>query len=554
MKRLILTGMLSAVALAQAVEYDLYLVAGQSNCDGRADKTELTGRLAGWSGVQTNVLIHYTNPHSRDPENPTYQTGWTNLMPGFGIKYTSESFPSDRYGPELSFGKLMADSYPDRNAAFIKVSRGGTTLYSDWSPVGNGFMWQTFTNEVTQAMQALTDAGHTLNLRGMIWHQGESDINRTSAEFSADLTAFLSAVRSFAGDAELPVVLGELAPQYASRTIDLNAVAAVDPYTSIVSAEDLMFPDAVHFDSVSQLVLGRRYAAAIQQHFFTSELVENDTVVFFGDSITQKGVLENGYVTLFADAAASNYPSGLIEVIGAGVSGDKMADLQARLESDVLSHDPTVVVIYIGINDVWHWSKPDPGTGLPREGTTPENYEAGMLDLISRIEAAGARAVICTPTVIGEQCDPDEVNAVMLEEFAAICRTVARTTGSQLVDLRAYFADYLLLNNTADATSGILTADTVHLNDAGNRVVADALEDALMNPLPDIGNLALATDGSEAIFSWAGYASHAYGLVGTTNLAEGAWTVLESRTGLDGINSMTNQMNGAGAYYRIIGF
>jgi len=43
-----------------------------------------------------------------------------------------------------------------------------------------------------------------------------------------------------------------------------------------------------------------------------------------------------------------------VEVIGAGISGNKVPDLQRRLERDVLKKKPTVVFIYIGINDVWH--------------------------------------------------------------------------------------------------------------------------------------------------------------------------------------------------------
>ena len=42
------------------------------------------------------------------------------------------------------------------------------------------------------------------------------------------------------------------------------------------------------------------------------------------------------------------------EMINAGISGHKVPDLQGRLDRDVLSKEPTVVFIYIGINDVWH--------------------------------------------------------------------------------------------------------------------------------------------------------------------------------------------------------
>lgn len=546
------------VGAASAAEVDVYLVAGQSNCDGRGDTNDLTGRLEGWYAEQTNVLINYTNPRSKDPENPTYETGWTSLMPGFAVRDANETIPSERFGLELSFGKMMADSYPDRSIALIKVSRGGTTLYSDWNPDSNGFMWQTFTNKVTEALQELTDAGGSYDLKGMIWHQGESDIGQTSAAFTANLTNFLARVRSFVGKPELPIVVGELTALYQDRTDDMTAVAAADPYTEIASATNLLTnlvsPLYTHFDSLSLLVYGRRYAVLSQVLPTTSTLARDDTVVFFGDSITAKGVLENGFVTLFSSAVESAFPTAGIEVIGAGVSGDKIDDLQDRLDEDVLSYDPTIVVIYIGINDVWHWTKPDPSTGEAREGTTAEDYEAGLTNLISRIEAAGARAVICTPTVIGEQADPDDANYGMLEEFSTICRTVAAEYDCQLVDLRMLFTDYLLLNNTNDLSSGVLTADTVHMNDTGNALIADAFEDAFgVSGIPEIGDITLSAAGSSAVFSWGASSVATYTLQVSTNLAEGSWSNLVDIIGADGEISVTNAADNPQAYFRVEG-
>ena len=50
-----------------------------------------------------------------------------------------------------------------------------------------------------------------------------------------------------------------------------------------------------------------------------------------------------------------------VELIGKGVSGDKVSDLLTRYKDDVIKLNPDIVFIYIGINDVWH--KYDYGTG-----------------------------------------------------------------------------------------------------------------------------------------------------------------------------------------------
>ncbi len=59
-------------------------------------------------------------------------------------------------------------------------------------------------------------------------------------------------------------------------------------------------------------------------------------------------------MTLFRKAIEQKRPGSGIKVIGAGISGNKVPNLEDRLDRDVLSHKPNVVVIYIGINDVWH--------------------------------------------------------------------------------------------------------------------------------------------------------------------------------------------------------
>jgi len=80
------------------------------------------------------------------------------------------------------------------------------------------------------------------------------------------------------------------------------------------------------------------------------QLSDGETVVFLGDSITQQGAGPDGYVTLVRKAIDAKRPDSKIKVIGAGISGHKVPDLEKRLDQDVLSHKPDVVVIYIGIN------------------------------------------------------------------------------------------------------------------------------------------------------------------------------------------------------------
>jgi lysophospholipase L1-like esterase len=204
-------------------------------------------------------------------------------------------------------------------------------------------------------------------------------------------------------------------------------------------------------------------------------LKKGERIVFLGDSITAGGVGEKGYVTLIGQALNKKHKGLGITIIGAGVSGSKVPDLQKRLDRDVLKKKPTIVVIYIGINDVWH------GLRNPAKGTPKDKYEAGLADVIGKIQAAGARVVLCTPTVIGEKPDGKNEADPRLDEYAGISRKVARQSKATLCDLRKAFVDHLKAHNKAGHQRGVLTTDGVHLNAAGNKLVADTILKVLGN-------------------------------------------------------------------------
>lgn len=202
-----------------------------------------------------------------------------------------------------------------------------------------------------------------------------------------------------------------------------------------------------------------------------SPLRKGDRIVFLGDSITEAGNAPGGYVALVREALGSKKKDLEIEVIGAGISGHRVPDLEKRLERDVLQKKPTIVVIYIGINDVWH--------SLQGRGTPREEFDQGLRRLVKRINDAGARVILCTPSVIGEKQDGSNQLDSMLEDYSSVSRKVAADTGSQLLDLRKAFLAHLREKNPRNAEREVLTGDGVHLNAAGNAFVASLVLEAL---------------------------------------------------------------------------
>jgi lysophospholipase L1-like esterase len=115
------------------------------------------------------------------------------------------------------------------------------------------------------------------------------------------------------------------------------------------------------------------------------------TIVFIGDSITDYERrtdpvgLGGGYVALVAAALRERGDDATI--INTGVSGDKIADLQERWQADALDHHPTILTVYIGVNDTLV-------TFFEGRPTPPELFERRYTDVLERTVAAGVPKLI----------------------------------------------------------------------------------------------------------------------------------------------------------------
>ena len=197
------------------------------------------------------------------------------------------------------------------------------------------------------------------------------------------------------------------------------------------------------------------------------------TLLFIGDSITDCGRREDpdelgaGYVRLLAEHHAAHEPTAT--VINRGISGNKVADLEARFAEDCLEHSPDVVTIYVGVNDSWH-------RYTRGERVTDEDFERGYRNLLDQLAETvpNATVVMVLPFV----ADVDETAARIHEDLdvkVAIIRSLAAERGHVVVDLEQVLATAL----TAGHTPGSVAPDGVHPTPAGHRLIADAWLDAI---------------------------------------------------------------------------
>jgi lysophospholipase L1-like esterase len=206
--------------------------------------------------------------------------------------------------------------------------------------------------------------------------------------------------------------------------------------------------------------------------FSFTKMQTKKKILFFGDSITQLGAGPNGYIKKFDSLLHQKGLSSRYETIGAGISGNKIYDLYLRMDSDVLAKNPDAVVIFIGVNDVWH--KRTSGTG-----TDTDKFEKFYNAIIKKLKAKGIAVYLCTPASIGEKNDFTNPLEGELNSYSAIIRKIAKDNNCPVIDLRQIFTDYLKTNNPDNKDRGILTVDGVHLNITGNIFVAQKMFDVL---------------------------------------------------------------------------
>ena len=205
--------------------------------------------------------------------------------------------------------------------------------------------------------------------------------------------------------------------------------------------------------------------------FLRDTRAKNKKVIFFGDSLTQAGIQPGGYIALMKGMLAKQGITGL-ELVGAGIGGNKVYDLYLRMQEDVIAQSPGVVVIWIGVNDVWH--KSSHGTG-----TDADKFDKFYRAIIKKLLENNIKVMLVTPAVIGEKNDYGNQQDDDLDKYSRVIRDIANDMNLPLCDLRALVHLYEVTNNTANVDKGILTSDGVHLNEAGNKFVAEEIWKAL---------------------------------------------------------------------------
>jgi lysophospholipase L1-like esterase len=164
---------------------------------------------------------------------------------------------------------------------------------------------------------------------------------------------------------------------------------------------------------------------------------------------------------------AAQHPQTPVRILNTGISGNRVTDLQARWQSDVLEHQPDWLAIMIGINDVWRqFDTPDDPAPV-----TPEIFEATYRALLQSIPPT-TQILLATPFLI--EADPTDPMRQQMDYYGSIVKTLAGEFDLPCIDTQAAFNAYL-----QHRPAQSLAEDRVHPNQTGHTILAKAFLDSL---------------------------------------------------------------------------
>lgn len=241
MKFLLALLAVSAFAACKPKTMQVFLLVGQSNMAGRGivedqDRTPMGGVFSLSQAMQWVPAVdplHFDKPK----------------IAGVGMG--------------RSFAKVLADRSPGVKIGLVPAAFGGTSL-EQWKP-GSPL----YTDAVKRARFAIQSGP----LRGILWHQGESDSgsNSTAETYAERWVAFAAQLRSDLNAPDVPILVGALGPFLSSArepfasivNEQLESLPKRMPHVVFIPATGLRAnPDNLHFDAPSQREFGKRYAQA----------------------------------------------------------------------------------------------------------------------------------------------------------------------------------------------------------------------------------------------------------------------------------------------------
>lgn len=246
-------------------DFHLYLLIGQSNMASRApfesqdiaamDRTYLFNGLNQWESAGAGLIAN----------NPGINT-----LQGLN-RYSSVEVMTKTNGYSLgsSFAQAITERFPDISVGIISNARGGTTM-AEWQKGSGTDLYEEAVRRTLSAMESGT-------LKGILWHQGESDVGHVSTYMSS-LHMLIANLREDLGVPDVPLIVGQILPGKSDsfNTLLTTVGQHIEQSEWVSSNDTFSIGDGTHFDNASQKLLGLRYADKMIPRLLSGFACESD--------------------------------------------------------------------------------------------------------------------------------------------------------------------------------------------------------------------------------------------------------------------------------------
>jgi len=204
-------------------------------------------------------------------------------------------------------------------------------------------------------------------------------------------------------------------------------------------------------------------------------LHDGDVVVFLGDSITAART----YSKIIENYTLLRFPDRKIRFVNAGRGGDTASGGLARLENDVFSHGPTVLIVAYGVNDI--------GWGVRADDAHKKKYLDGVRGIVDQCRQRKIRVFVCSAAATAES--PAKSETGFLQKMCDEGMGLARSAGEQSIDVQRSMREIQKRIAAANerrkddkGKASLHVADGVHLTDLGQLAMAFAILKGLNAP------------------------------------------------------------------------
>lgn len=258
---------------------DLFLAIGQSNMAGRAPYDDATEEMDG---------VYLATPQAGMEISTNPMNQYSNVRKDISVQ---------GMGPHYQFALNMRDSLPHHTIGMVVNAQGGTSITVWYKPGKTNY---------DKTIERAKKASKWGEWKGVIWHQGESDVTNGASDnyatYKDRLATLANSLRTDLGVDTLWFIVGELSQketQAAFNQTVIQSVASYIPYSDyVVSTGTALLSDNIHFDEASVKLLGQRYAEKVLQHAYRSNNAPSQLNNIEENNVYCKYILNNQFIIL----------------------------------------------------------------------------------------------------------------------------------------------------------------------------------------------------------------------------------------------------------------